>query len=52
MELDWDCVDLSSYLLQFVSGGRDDPDPEVNLDAFRVGVQNTRKLRRNTNTFF
>lgn len=36
-----------SYLLQFVGDGRDHPNPEVNVNAFRVIVQNKRKLKRN-----
>lgn len=40
------------YLSQLVRGGRDDPDPEANVDAVRVIVQHKRKLERNTNTLF
>lgn len=37
-----------SYLTQFVWGSRDDPYPEVNVNAMRVIVQNKRKLETNT----
>lgn len=38
-----------SYLLQFARCGRDNTYPEVNVNAFRVIVQNKRKLNKNTN---
>lgn len=35
---------VQRYLSQFVRGGGQHLDPKVNVDAFRVTVQNARKL--------
>lgn len=44
----WFAVLTGSYLSQSVRSSGDDPDPEVNVNAVRVIVQNTRKLKRKT----